>query len=299
VRLNQAIFVLCACAAAVSAQPGPVVHSAEMSWGNPGADGPGTSTKVLLTKANGFLDDLIRAMWLVKVDPGGQYTVTSAPKEDLAFFVAKGTGRFTLGDEQIETKPGDAYGVPAGVKHGLANTGAEPVELVVFAAPLLAPNPTAKPLKGRADDMKWEPNATHGPGCDLKMLFGGGFSTVIRGLWIMRGNPGSINIVHSGAEHQLFYMWVAPEPSKTPRDSRTEGARLILRDRAMQTRAGDAIYAAGAPRIDEHGFINESPKDPLIYVAIGVRIPGQGGGQRGGGRRGGAPPAGGPPQPGR
>jgi len=265
------------------AQTGPFVHSDEMAWGKAGAHGPGTSTKVLLAKENGFQDDLIRAMWLVKVDPGGQYTVTTVPTEDLAFFVAKGTGRFTLGDEQIDTQPGDAYGVPAGVRHGLANNATEPVELVVFASPLTALNPTAKPVKGRADEMKWEPNATHGPGCDLKMLLRGGFSTVIRGLWIMRGNPGSINVVHSGAEHQLFYVWTAPAPSKTPRDSRTEGARLILRDRAVQTRTGDAIYAAGAPRLDEHGFVNESPKEPLIYVAIGVRIPRPFGGGSGGG----------------
>jgi mannose-6-phosphate isomerase-like protein (cupin superfamily) len=268
-------------AGAALAQTGPFVHSDEMAWGKPGAYGPGTSIKVLLIKENGFLDDLIRAMWLVKVDPGGQYAVTTVPKEDLAFFVAKGTGRFTLGDEQIDTKPGDAYGVPAGVKHGLANTGTEPVELLVFASPLTAPNPTAKPVKGRADDMQWEANATHGPGCDLKMLLSGGFSTGIRGLWIMRGNPGSLNVVHSGAEHQLFYMWTAPAPSKTARDSRTAGARLILRDRVMQTRTGDAIYAAGAPRLDEHGFINESTKEPLIYVAIGVPLPRASGGAAG------------------
>lgn len=263
------------------AQTGAVVHSDELQWGRPGAHGSGTSTKILLTKENGFLDDLIRAMWLVKIDPGGQYTVTTVPKEDLAFFVAKGTGRFTLGEEQIDTKPGDAYGVPAGVKHGLANNGTEPVELLVFASPLAAPNPTAKPVKGRADDMQWEANATHGPGCDLKMLLSGGFSTGIRGLWIMRGNPGSLNVVHSGAEHQLFYMWTAPAPSKTPRDSRTAGARLILRDKAMQTRTGDAIYAAGAPRVDEHGFLNESTKEPLIYVAIGVPLPRASGGAGG------------------
>jgi mannose-6-phosphate isomerase-like protein (cupin superfamily) len=283
-KLTHAVLLFSLAVGAALAQQGPVVHSDGIAWGNPGAHGPGTSTKILLTKESGFLDDLLRAMWLVKIDPGGQYTVTSFAKEDLAFFVTRGAGRFTLGDEQIDTKPGDAFGVPAGLKHGLANTGSEPVELVVFAAPLQAPNPTAKPVKGRADDMTWEPNATHGPGCDLKMLLSGGFSTVLRGLWIMRGNPGSLNVVHSGAEHQLFYVWTAPSPSRTPRDSRTEGARLILRDRAMQTRTGDAIYAAGAPRLDEHGFLNESPKEPLIYVAIGVRIPGQGG-QRGGAPR--------------
>lgn len=293
---SKCVVLLCMCAGLAMAQKPIFVHSDEMPWGNPGASGPGTSTKLLLTKDSGFLDDLLRAMWLVKVDPGGEYSVPAGSKEDMAFFVAKGTGRFTLGEEQVDTKPGDAYGVPAGIKCGLSNNGKELVELVVYAAPLTTPNPTARPVKGRADDMQWQPNATHGPGCELKMLLGGGFSTVIRGLWIMKGNPGSINVVHSGAEHQAFYMWTAPVPNPTPRDSRTEGARLILRDRIFQARTGDAFYAGGAPRLDEHGLFNESTKDQLIYVAIGVRIPGQGG--PGGGRRGG-PPQGAPPRPGR
>lgn len=292
-KLKYVTVLLWMSAGLALAQKVPFVHSDEISWGKPGAYGPGTSVKLLLTRENGFLDDLLRAMWLVKVDPGGEYSVSTASKEDMAFFVAKGTGRFTLGEEPVDTKPGDAYGVPAGVKYGLANNGRDPVELVVFAAPLQSPNPTAKSVKGRADDMQWQPNATHGPGCDLKMLLSGGFSTVIRGLWIMRGNPGSLNVVHSGAEHQLFYLWTAPVPSSTPRDSRTEGARLVLRDRIMQARGGDAFYAGGAPRLDEHGMMNESTKDPLIYLAIGVRIPGQGGPAGGRGRGGagrGAPP---------
>jgi hypothetical protein len=95
-------------------------------------------------------------------------------------------------------------------------------------------------------------------------------------------------------------LWVAPVPSATPRDSRTYGARVILRDRVLQARQGDAFYAGGAPRRDEHGLFDESPKDPLIYIAIGALPPGQGGYPGGGGRggRGGAQP-GAPPQPGR
>ena len=253
---------------------------------------------MVFTKDSGvFLDDLIRGMWVVKVDPGGQFTVTTSPKEDLAFFVSKGTGKFTLGDDQIDTKPGDAYGVPAGTKYGLANNGSEPVELLMYAAPLIAPNPANKPAKGSADGMEWVPNTTHGPGCDQKMLLRGGFSSVIRNMWLMKGNPGSINMVHSGGDHQIMYLWVAPVPSATPRDSRTYGARVILRDHIMQARQGDVFYAGGAPRRDEHGLFDESPKDPLIYIAIGALPPGQGpGGGRGG--RGGAP-AGGPPPPGR
>jgi hypothetical protein len=94
--------------------------------------------------------------------------------------------------------------------------------------------------------------------------------------------------VHSGAEHQLFYIFEAAEPSKTPRDSRTDAGRLIVGNTIMQTLIGDAFYAGGAPKLVEHGMFNESKDKPLTYVAIGVRIPGTGGGggARGGGARG-------------
>ena len=268
----------------------PWVHADEIPWATPGALGPGTSVKMLLTKENGFLDDLIRAEYLLKIDAGGSYTATDTPKEDLAFYVTAGQAKFTLADKDIDAKPGDAFGVPAGTKHGIANNGKDPFEVVVFAAPVAAPNPANKPVWGRADDMKWAPNATHGPGCELKMILNGGFSNCIRGLWTIRVNASGINLVHSGAEHQLFYVYEAPEPSKTPRDSRTDAGRLIVGNTIMQTRIGDAFYAGGAPKLVEHGMFNESKDKPLTYVAIGVRIPGTGAAPARGGARGTAPP---------
>jgi mannose-6-phosphate isomerase-like protein (cupin superfamily) len=266
--------------AAPQAQKNAWVHGDEIQWSTPGALGPGTSTKVLLTKENGFLDDLIRTEYLLKIDAGGSYTANDTPKEDLAFYVTAGTAKFTMGAQVIDAKPGDAFGIPAGTKHGIGNDGKVPFEVVVFAAPVAAPNPANKAVFGRADDMKWAPNATHGPGCELKMILGGGFSNAMRGLWTIRVNGYGVNIVHSGAEHQLFYIFEAPVPSKTPRDSRTEGGRLIVGNTVMQTRIGDAFYAGGAPKLVEHGMFNESKDQPLTYVAIGVPV---GGTARGGG----------------
>jgi mannose-6-phosphate isomerase-like protein (cupin superfamily) len=109
--------------AAPQAQKNPWVHGDELQWSNAGTLGPGTSTKVLLTKENGFLDDLIRAEYVLKIDAGGAYTVNNTPKEDLAFYVIKGQARFTLGEQQIDAKIGDAFGVPAGTKHGIRMRG--------------------------------------------------------------------------------------------------------------------------------------------------------------------------------
>ena len=298
---------LCACLAlamfltppraSAQAQKNPWASAGDVAWGNAGVNGPGTATKVLLTKENGMIDNSVRAFYMVKVDPGGSYTVAAAPDEDRLFFVASGQGRFTLGDEQVETKPGDAFGVPAGAKHGLTNTGKDAIEMVVLASPLTAPNPSAKPRWARTEDQKWEVNNVHGPGCTERSGLRGGFSTVIAGMWLMTVAPSGINYAHTGNyDHQLFYIWAAAPPDPQPRDSRTHAARWLIGDKLMQTKIGDVFYAHGGPTPMLHGTINESPDTPLIYVAFGVNVPGAHPPGRSGA---GAPPAAGAPRPGR
>jgi len=252
------------------------IRSTEMQWGDVGAHGPGTAAKVLLSKENGFLDDRIRVMLLVKVAPGGEYRPSGSLEEDYAVFVARGAGQVSLKGNAMEAKPGDSYGIPAGIAHSLRNTGSEPIELVVYAAPVTAINPEAKPVIGKIRDMEWQVNDTHGPGCELKMVLGRGFSKIIRGMWVMKVGPGGLNYMHSGGEHQLFYIWEAPVPNPTPRDDRTAAGWFILKDKAVQTVAGDAFYAGGAPARDKHAFFNESHDAALTYLAIGVPVPAEG-----------------------
>jgi len=284
--------------ASAQAPKNPWASATDVAWSNAGVNGPGTFDKVLLTKENGMIDNSVRAFYMMKVDPGGTFTVAPAPDEDRLFFVASGQGRFTLGDEQVDAKPGDAFGVPAGVKHGLTNTGKDAVEMVVLASPLTAPNPTAKPRWARTEEQKWEVNNVHGPGCTERSGLRGGFSTVIAGMWLMTVAPGGINYAHTGNyDHQLFYIWAAATPDPKPRDSRTHAARWIIDGNLLQTKVGDVFYAHGGPTPMLHGTINESPDTPLIYVAFGVNVPGA----RPPGRRGagGPPGAGAPPPPGR
>jgi mannose-6-phosphate isomerase-like protein (cupin superfamily) len=261
--------------ATAQAQKNPWASEGDIPWGITGVNGPGTSIKVLLSKENGMIDNTVRALYKVKVDPGGTYTVAAAPDEDRIFFVTVGQGRFTLGDEQIETKPGDVFGVPAGVKHGLANTGKDAIEMIALASPLTAPNPSAKPRWARTEDQPWTVNKVHGPGCEERSGLRGGFSTVIAGLWLMKVPPHGINYMHTGNnDHQLFYIWAAATPDPKPRDSRTYAARWLIGDKLMQTKVGDVFYAHGGPTPMQHGTLNESPETPLIYVAFGVNVPG-------------------------
>jgi len=267
------------------AQKDPWVHGDEIQWSSAGALGPGTSIKVLLAKENGFIDTLIRSEYLVKIDAGGSYTANDTAKEDLAFYVTAGQAKVTLGTEQIDARPGDAFGVPAGTTHGIANNGKEPFEMVMFAAPVTAPNPANKPVWARADNMQWTASPTHGPGCELKMLLSGGFSSVIRALWTIRVGPYGINQVHTESQHQFSYIVDAPIPINPARDGRTAGGRLVVGNTVIQTRLGDAFYAAGTPKLVDHGMFNESKDHPLTYVAIGVPVGGVTAGSAG---RGGA-----------
>ena len=51
------------------------------------------------------------------------------------YFVLEGRGRFTVGDEEREADAGTLVLAPAGVPHGVTNTGAERLSLLVAIAP--------------------------------------------------------------------------------------------------------------------------------------------------------------------
>jgi mannose-6-phosphate isomerase-like protein (cupin superfamily) len=54
---------------------------------------------------------------------------------DKIYFVLEGRGRFTVGDEEREASTGMLVLAPAGVPHGVTNTGAERLSLLVAIAP--------------------------------------------------------------------------------------------------------------------------------------------------------------------
>jgi mannose-6-phosphate isomerase-like protein (cupin superfamily) len=51
--------------------------------------------------------------------------------EEIYYFLA-GHGTMSIEGEEVTVAPGDAVLVPPGVDHGLANTGAEPLRLVLL-----------------------------------------------------------------------------------------------------------------------------------------------------------------------
>lgn len=54
---------------------------------------------------------------------------------DKFYFVLEGRGRFTVGDEEREVERGTLVVAPAGVNHGVTNTGNTRLSLLVAIAP--------------------------------------------------------------------------------------------------------------------------------------------------------------------
>jgi mannose-6-phosphate isomerase-like protein (cupin superfamily) len=58
-------------------------------------------------------------------EPGQQQHVHSHENQDKFYVVVEGEGQFTVGDEQRICGPGSVILAPAGVPHGVVNTGHE------------------------------------------------------------------------------------------------------------------------------------------------------------------------------
>ena len=54
---------------------------------------------------------------------------------DKFYFVVSGTGRFTVGEEERTVESGALVIAPAGIPHGVKNTGVERLSLLIAIAP--------------------------------------------------------------------------------------------------------------------------------------------------------------------
>jgi mannose-6-phosphate isomerase-like protein (cupin superfamily) len=66
--------------------------------------------------------------------PGKTIESHADPMEEI-YFVVRGEGEMTVGDETRHVVPGDAIWLPAKVPHALANSGKEDLFILVVASP--------------------------------------------------------------------------------------------------------------------------------------------------------------------
>ena len=67
--------------------------------------------------------------------PGQAQKAHSHEEQDKICFVLEGRGTFTLGEREEVLDPGDAIVAPAGSRHGVLNTGASPLLVLVVVTP--------------------------------------------------------------------------------------------------------------------------------------------------------------------
>jgi mannose-6-phosphate isomerase-like protein (cupin superfamily) len=69
------------------------------------------------------------------LDPGQVQPVHAHTGADKFYFVLEGSGTFQVGDEQVAAESGVVILAPAGIPHGVTNTGSERLSLLVAIAP--------------------------------------------------------------------------------------------------------------------------------------------------------------------
>ena len=69
------------------------------------------------------------------LEPGQTQPVHAHPGADKFYFVLTGSGRFIVGEDEQTVASGTVVVAPAGVLHGVTNTGAERLSVLVAIAP--------------------------------------------------------------------------------------------------------------------------------------------------------------------
>lgn len=69
------------------------------------------------------------------LEPGQAQAVHDHAAQDKFYFVVEGQGAFTVGDEARDVSAGGVVWAPAGLPHGVTNTGSQRLVILVGIAP--------------------------------------------------------------------------------------------------------------------------------------------------------------------
>jgi quercetin dioxygenase-like cupin family protein len=69
------------------------------------------------------------------LEPGQTQSAHAHEGADKFYFVLEGSGTFTVGDEERQAEAGTIVAAPAGIQHGVTNSGNERLSLLVAISP--------------------------------------------------------------------------------------------------------------------------------------------------------------------
>jgi mannose-6-phosphate isomerase-like protein (cupin superfamily) len=133
------------------------------------------------------------------------------------YFIEDGRATLWYAGEKLPVKKHDFMYLPAGVRHGVANSSDAPVKVIVMGYKIPAGTkvePTPKPMLATADDVPLQVLGSHGPTTQFKLLMGLTSSQrdklssayVMDSLFIMDFAPGGTNIPHNHRSEEEIYL---------------------------------------------------------------------------------------------
>ncbi len=151
------------------------------------------------------------------IGPNGTSSTVTYPAEEQLYYVLEGAATLLYADEKAAIKPNDFMYLPPGVRHGVANSGLQPIRLLVMGYKIPAGTtitPPPKPMIANAADVPLVPVAGHGPTSLFKLLMGTTKSTrdklaaasEMTSLFIMDFAPGGTNIPHHHETEEEIYF---------------------------------------------------------------------------------------------
>lgn len=70
-----------------------------------------------------------------RLKPGARTAPHYHPKTEEIYYILRGSGEMTIGQQSRSVGPGDAIAIPPGEVHTILNTGAEPLVFLCCCAP--------------------------------------------------------------------------------------------------------------------------------------------------------------------
>ena len=153
----------------------------------------------------------------ITVDAGGASKSVAYPREEQAYFVKEGAGELQYGDGKYPLRRNDFLYLPAGIGHGLSNSGRAPLRVIVMGFMLAAApagDSLSAPRIANADDVKKQVVGNHPPSTLYQLMIGDVHSTrdkiaaghALTSLFIMEITPGGTNLPHHHEREEEIYL---------------------------------------------------------------------------------------------
>jgi mannose-6-phosphate isomerase-like protein (cupin superfamily) len=210
----------------------------------------------------------------VTLDPGGSSKTVAYDREEQAYFVISGAGTLLYGDEKQPIKANDFIYLPPTVKHGLSNSGTQPLRVMVMGYVIPQGREIPAPAKlmiASTDDVPLQILGQHGPTTQFKLLIGPTTSTrdklaasrQINDLFEMDFAPGGTNIPHNHPNEEEIYFVLRGSGDMAAGGTTDQPTRHACKE-------GDAFYFAPGTVVGYFSNAREGQPHDLI---LAVRAP--------------------------